>query len=190
VERGSAAVLEPTGWKDPSTKAAVEYLRQAPDGLQVRPLLLILDDLGSVEARSFRNVPGIYVLTASELETVDIVAARAILVERSAWERLTGGSLEVEVVSPAPKAKPARKKKAPPKPAPVVVDEAAEEAEEAPKPKRTRAKKAAPAAEETSAAEETPAEEPAAEEPVADETPADEPVAQAEPEESEDGESK
>ena len=56
-------------------------------------------------------------------------------------------------MSPAPKAKPARKRKAPPKPAPVVVDEGAEAAEEAPKPKRTRAKKAAPAAEEAPADE-------------------------------------
>jgi large subunit ribosomal protein L4 len=171
VDRESAAVLEPTGWETPSTKAAVEYLRQAPDGLQVRPLLLVLEDLGSVEARSFRNVPGVYVLAASELETVDIVAARAILVERSVWERLTGGTLEIETVSPAPKAKPARKKKAPPKPAPVVI--ADDEAEEAPKPKRTRAKKAAPAA------EEAPAEEPVADEAVADEPEADEPVAEA-----------
>ncbi len=102
VERGSAAVLDPTGWETPSTKAAVEYLRQAPEGLQVRPLLIVLGDLGSVEARSFRNVPGVYVLEASELQTVDIVAARAILVERAAWERLTGGELAVETVSPGP----------------------------------------------------------------------------------------
>ncbi len=179
VERGSAALLEPTGWETPSTKAAVEYLRQAPDGLQVRPLLLVLEGLDSVEARSFRNVPGIYVLAASELETVDIVAARAILVERSAWERLTGGELAVETVSPAPKAKPAPKKKAPPKPTPVVV----EEAEEAPKPKRTRAKKAAPAADEapeqeSAAEEELAAEEPVAEEAPVEESPAEEPVAE------------
>ena len=162
VERGSAAVLEPTGWTEPSTKAAAEYLRQAPDGLQVRPLLIVLEDLGSVEARSFRNIPGVYVLEAGELETVDVVAARGILVERSAWERLSGGELTVETVSPAPKAKPAPKKTAPPKPAPI-----ADEAEEAPKPKRTRAKKAA-----------APAEEPVAEEPVAEESPAEEPVAE------------
>ena len=172
VERGSAAVLDPTGWETPSTKAAVEYLRQAPEGLQVRPLLIVLGDLGSVEARSFRNVPGVYVLEASELQTVDIVAARAILVERAAWERLTGGELAVETVSPAPKAKPAPKKKAPPKPTPVVV-----EAEEAPKPKRTRAKKAAPAADEAPV-EEPVVEEPVAEEPVAEEAPVEEPVAE------------
>jgi large subunit ribosomal protein L4 len=175
VERGSAAVLDPTGWETPSTRAAVEYLRQAPEGLQVRPLLIVLGDLGSVEARSFRNVPGVYVLEAAELQTVDIVAARAILVERSAWERLTAGTLEVETVSPAPKVKPARKKKAPPAPTPVVV----EEAEKAPAPKRSRAKKAAAPADEAPASEEAPTAEAAADEAAADEVAAAEPAAEA-----------
>jgi large subunit ribosomal protein L4 len=167
VERGSAAVLDPTGWDDPSTRAAAEYLRQAPEALQVRPLLLILDDLGSVEARSFRNIPGIYVLAAAELETVDIVAARAILVARSAWERLSGGTLEVETISPAPKAKPAPKKTPPPAPAPVT-------AAEAPKPKRSRAKKAAEPAEEAVPTEETTVAEAPVDEPAAEsETPAE-----------------
>ena len=177
AERGSAAVLEPTGWSEPSTKAAAEYLRQAPDGLQVRPLLLVLDDLGSVEARSFRNIPGVYVLEVGELETVDVVAARGILVERSAWERLTGGELTVETVSPAPKAKPAPKKTPPPAPAPIA-------AEEAPKPKRSRAKKAAAPAEESvaevEAAEEPVAETEAAEEPAAEVEAAEEPAAEVE----------
>ena len=172
AERGSAAVLEPTGWSEPSTKAAAEYLRQAPDGLQVRPLLLVLDDLGSVEARSFRNIPGVYVLEVGELETVDVVAARGILVERSAWERLTGGELTVETVSPAPKAKPAPKKTPPPAPAPIA-------AEEAPKPKRSRAKKAAAPAEE-SVAEVEAAEEPVAETEAAEVEAAEEPAAEVE----------
>jgi len=187
VERGSAAILDPTGWDAPSTRAAAEYLRQAPDAIQVRPLLLILDDLDSVEARSFRNIPGIYVLAASELETVDIVAARAILVERSAWERLSGGAIDVEVVSPAPKVKPAPKKTPPPAPAPVAAEV------ETPKPKRSRAKKAAAPAEEAAPVEEaTTAEEPevvetAVEEPVAEatETPEAEAPAEAEADETE-----
>jgi large subunit ribosomal protein L4 len=139
VERGSAAVMDATGWEAPSTRAAVEYLRQAPDGLQARPLLVVVPDLDSVEARAFRNIDGVYVLAGAELETVDIVAARGMLVERSVWERLVGESIEVEAVSPAPKAKPAPKKKAPAAPANTV----AAPVEDAPKPKRSRAKKAA-----------------------------------------------
>ncbi len=132
-------------WETPSTKRAVEYLRQAPDGVAVRPLLLVVTDLDAVEARSFRNLPGVYVLASSELETVDIVAARALLVERAVWERIAGEPAEVEAVEakrkPKPRAKPKKKAPAPP---PVVEEPAPEVAEE-------------PVA----------AEEPAAEEPVA-----------------------
>jgi large subunit ribosomal protein L4 len=153
VERGTAAIMDATGWDAPSTRRAAEYLRQAPDGLQARPLLLVVEDLGSIEARSFRNIEGVYVLTGAELETVDVVAARAILVERSVWERLTGEEADVQAVSPAPKKKPAPKKQAPPAPkAPA-------------KPART-SKKTASAEEEAPEAVE--AEETVAEQPVED----------------------
>ena len=156
AERGSAALMDPTGWDAPSTKRAAEYLRQAPDGLAARPLLLVLEDTDSVEARSFRNIAGVYVLAAAELETVDVVAARALLVERAVWERLAGAT-DVEAVTPAPKGKPkpARKKAAPaPEPEPEAPaqpeEQPAEEQpaeEQAPKPRRSRAKKAEPEAE-------------------------------------------
>ncbi|WP_217913726.1 50S ribosomal protein L4 [Miltoncostaea marina] len=161
ADRGSAAVMDATGWDAPSTKRAAEYLRQAPDGLQVRPLLVVLDDVQSVEARAFRNLEGVYVLSGAELETVDVVAARALLVERAVWERLAGAPLEVAEVSPKPTPKPAPQRTAPAAPA----NQVAAPAEEAPKPKRSRKK----------AAEEPVAEEPAAEataeEPAADRAP-------------------
>ena len=37
VERGTAAIMDATGWDAPSTKRAAEYLRQAPDGFAARP---------------------------------------------------------------------------------------------------------------------------------------------------------
>ena len=37
VERGTAAIMDATGWDAPSTKRAAEYLRQAPDGLATPP---------------------------------------------------------------------------------------------------------------------------------------------------------
>jgi large subunit ribosomal protein L4 len=200
VERGTAAIMDATGWDAPSTKRAAEYLRQAPDGLQVRPLLLVLEDVHSVEARSFRNIEGVYVLAGGELETVDVVAARAILVERSVWERLTGEEADVEVVSPAPKKKPAPKKQAPPKPkapakparksskkAAAAEEAPADEVEETQEqpvaevedavgdeaPAAVAEEPAAEAATETAEAEtdEAEAEEPAAEEPAAEEAP-------------------
>ncbi|MEQ8834145.1 MAG: 50S ribosomal protein L4 [Miltoncostaeaceae bacterium] len=103
AERGSLALIEPFGWDTPSTKRAVEYLRQAPEGVNVRPLLVVLDDVHSVEARSLRNIPGIYVLSGRELQVVDIVAAKALLMARSAWERIAGGPAEIESVTPQPR---------------------------------------------------------------------------------------
>lgn len=143
AERGSAALMDPTDWETPSTKRALEFLRQAPDGIAARPLLVVVDDVHSVEARSLRNIEGVYILAGGELEIVDIVATRSILFERAVWERITRATAEVETVSPAPKPKPAVAKSAPPAPANVVAD-----LEPAPaKPKRSRAKKAAPAEE-------------------------------------------
>lgn len=184
VERGSAALMDVTGWEEPSTKRGLEYLRQAPDGIAARPLLVVVDDVQSVVARSLRNIDGVYVLAGVELETVDVVATRSILFEKAVWERITRGDVEVEAVSPKPKAKPAEAKSAPPAPANAVAD-----LEEAPaKPKRSRAKKAAPAAEapeaeaEVTEAEVTEAE--ALEEAAVEETVAEAPAEITELEES------
>lgn len=178
ADRGSAAIMEATGWDAPSTKRALEYLRQAPDGLQVRPLLVVVADLESVESRSFRNLPGVYVLTGSELETVDIVAARAILVERAVWERLTGEVATVETVSPAPTRKPAPTKTPPPAPKPLPVEEAPAPEEAAEGPAGDPEQVAAGEAQATEAADAPQAEDVApgqdgAEETADDETPGD-----------------
>lgn len=88
VERGSVAVFDGLAWEAPSTKAAAAFLDKAPDGLQARPLLVVVEALDSTVARSFRNLRDVYVLESWELETVDVMAARSLLVERAAWDRL------------------------------------------------------------------------------------------------------
>ena len=166
--------------------AAVEYLRQAPDGLAgaARCCWCSRTSTRSRRAPSATS-PGVYVLAAAELETVDIVAARAILVERSVWERLTGGEpAEVEAVSPAAQGQArAARRRPPPKPAPRPSREAEAEPPRRPRsPSARRAKKAAPGRRggrrpRRPAAEEPVAEEargrggPRAEEPVAEEAP-------------------
>jgi large subunit ribosomal protein L4 len=190
VERGTAAIMDATGWEAPSTKRAAEYLRQAPEGLAARPLLVVVDDLQSVEARSFRNIEGVYILAGAELETVDVVAARGILVERSVWERLTGEPADVQAVTPAPTKKPAPKKQAPPKPKPArkASRKTAAEAEEAPAAEadETVAEQAPAEEPEVAVVEEAPAqaadapaEDAAAEDAAAEGAPADEPAAEA-----------
>jgi large subunit ribosomal protein L4 len=192
AERGSAALMDRTGWETPSTKRAAEYLRQASDAVGERPLLLVVEDLDSVEARSFRNLAGVTVLAAAELETVDVVAARAILIERSVWERLAGGPAEVEAVEPKRKPKPRKKAKPkttpktvtpPPEPEAAAEPEAAEAAiVEEPAPAEPEAPVEEEPAPEEAAAEDEPepvAEEPVAEEPVAEEEPAPTPKPRA-----------
>jgi large subunit ribosomal protein L4 len=88
VERGSMAVVEVLGWDAPSTKTASAFLAKTPEGLQARPLLVVVDALDSTVAKSFRNIRDVYVLESWELETVDVMAARSLLVERAAWDRL------------------------------------------------------------------------------------------------------
>ncbi len=176
AERGTAALMDPTGWETPLTKRAVEYLRQASDALAGRPLLIVVEDADGPEARSFRNIAGVNVLAAAELETVDLVAAATLLVERAVWERLAGGPSEVEAVEPKPKPKP-RKAKPKPKPKPKAPEPepAPEAAEEPEAPEAEVTEPEAPEAE----AEAAVVEEPAATEP---EAPADEPAPEAEEE--------
>jgi len=98
VERGTIAVMEPTGWDLPSTKRAAEYLAKAPEEFAARPLLVVVSESSSPEALSFRNMRGVRVLEARDIETVDIMAGRSVLVERDVWDRWNGAA------APAPEA--------------------------------------------------------------------------------------
>lgn len=90
AERGSLALVEDLAWDTPSTKRAASWLAQAPAAVNVRPLLIVVDDIQSVVARSFRNIPGVYLLAANEVQVVDIVAAKSVLFERTVWDRIAG----------------------------------------------------------------------------------------------------
>ena len=160
AERGTLALMDPTGWDAPYTKRAAEYLRQAPDGLAVKLLLVVVEDADSVEARSFRNLPHVALLETPDLETVDLVASGAVLIERAAWERLAGAIADVEPVTAAPK--PAAKKATPPPPSKLTAEEAAPAVEEPEEPEAVEA--AAPAAGSESTADEPNADEASADE--------------------------
>jgi large subunit ribosomal protein L4 len=110
VERGSIAIMEPTGWDAPSTKLAAAFAAGLPEIMRVRPLLFVVSDIHGVDALSFRNLADTYVLAAAELETVDVMAARVMVVERSVWERWCGGDIEVAAVEAPKKPRPKAKK--------------------------------------------------------------------------------
>lgn len=92
VERGTIAVMEPTGWDAPSTKRAAGYLAKAPAEMSARPLLVVVAEGASPEALSFRNMRDVRVLEARDIETTDIMAGRSVLVEREVWERWNGAT--------------------------------------------------------------------------------------------------
>ena len=133
ADRGSMAVMDPTGWDAPSSKRAAAYLYQAPEGIAPRPLLVIVDDPDGIEGLSFRNLQDVYVLPAHDLEVVDVMAGRSLLVERSVWERLTGGELSVSDVEVT--LKPLPKRTPPPAPKPITRTKKDDD-----KPKRSRKK--------------------------------------------------
>ncbi len=90
VERGTIAVMEPTGWDTPSTKRAADYLSTTPPEMSARPLLIVVTESASVEALSFRNMRDVRVLEARDIETVDIMAGRSVIVEQGVWDRWNG----------------------------------------------------------------------------------------------------
>ena len=163
ADRGSLAVMDPPGWDAPSSKRAAAYLYQAPEGISPRPLLVLVDDPDAVVGLSFRNLEDVYVLAARDVEVVDLMAGRSVLVERAVWERFTGSELSVSEVEAAPKPPPTRT----PPPAPKPIARKVEDE----KPKRTRKK-----AEDEPVVEEPVAEEAAIEEAVPDDVTAEAPV--------------
>ena len=79
---GSLALLDTTGWEEPSTKRAAALLETWG---QQRPLVLVVDD-EDVVARSFRNLPRVAVTGPHEVEVAALVWARSVLVSEKALE--------------------------------------------------------------------------------------------------------
>jgi large subunit ribosomal protein L4 len=145
VERGSVAIMDATGWDVPSTKRAAAYLANAPAGLAARPLLVIVENDAGIDALSFRNMGDVYVLAASEVETVDVMAGRSLLVARAVWERYAGVAPEVAAV-PAPPAADEPPVERVPEPEVAAVEEAEPEAPVEPEPAPEGAAEPEPAA--------------------------------------------
>jgi large subunit ribosomal protein L4 len=94
----------------PSTKEAVQLLA----GLTERPnLLVVLDRSDLVSLKSVRNLEGVHVLAADQLNTYDVLCADDVVFTSAALDAFVngaqpvGGVTEVEAV-PAPKAEKAK----------------------------------------------------------------------------------
>jgi len=96
----------------PSTKAAVQLLA----GLTERPnLLVVLDRSDLVSLKSVRNLEGVHVLAADQLNTYDVLCADDVVFTTAGLEAFVsgaqpvGGAVEAQAeAAPAPEAKKAK----------------------------------------------------------------------------------
>ena len=86
AERGTLAVLDPSSFAEPSTKAAAGALDSFGEG---RALVVLAAEGEEACAKSFRNIAGVSVLRADDAGVADIVGAARLLASQAAIDRLT-----------------------------------------------------------------------------------------------------
>ena len=86
AERGTLAVVDPSNFSEPSTKAAAEALSTFGEG---RALVVLASEGEEACAKSFRNIAGVTVLPADQAGVADIVGAARLVASQGAIDRLT-----------------------------------------------------------------------------------------------------
>jgi len=88
AQAGTFAVLADDSFGEtPSTRQAAELLAGASLEL---PLLVVAEDDQEPVVKSFRNLPGVYVVTSAETEVAELVWARSVLVTEQSLQPLEG----------------------------------------------------------------------------------------------------
>jgi large subunit ribosomal protein L4 len=83
VAEGTLAVVDSSGFSEPSTKSAAAFLEQ---WAKQKPVVLVVDEDEEALEKSFRNLERVAVTTAAELEVSAVVWARSLLVSEAALE--------------------------------------------------------------------------------------------------------
>jgi large subunit ribosomal protein L4 len=149
AERGSVAVLDASGYDEPSTKTAADAL--AKWGADAPTLIVVGAEEASV-AKSFRNIPRVQVAQAAAAGVADVIGAGSLVVTEAALSELEGRTTGEAPAKAEPKPKAKAKAKAKP---------AAEEKPESDEVKEEAAEKdadAEPADEKSGAVTEDPSE--------------------------------
>ena len=81
AQAGSLALIDGSGWKEPSTKQAAALVTAWG---QQKPLVLVVSHDEDAIAKSFRNLEKVAVVESSELEVAAVVWARSLLVSEAA----------------------------------------------------------------------------------------------------------
>ena len=87
AQGGTLGVVDPSAFDAPSTKAAVDLLGKWGKEL---PVLVVAQPEEEALIKSFRNLDRVVVTVPSELEVVDLVRARSLLISESAVELVQG----------------------------------------------------------------------------------------------------
>jgi large subunit ribosomal protein L4 len=87
VKDGTFAILDGSGFAEPSTKQAAALLEAWGNQF---PLVLVVRDDEDVIAKSFRNLEKTVVTVPSELEVTQVVWARSVLVSEGALGEVQG----------------------------------------------------------------------------------------------------
>jgi len=87
AQAGTLGVVDPAAFDAPSTKAAVDLLGKWGKEL---PVLVVAQPEEEALIKSFRNLDRVVVTVPSELEVVDLVRARSLLISESAVEPVQG----------------------------------------------------------------------------------------------------
>jgi large subunit ribosomal protein L4 len=87
VKDGTFAILDGSGFAEPSTKQAVALLEAWGNQF---PLVLVVKDDEDVIAKSFRNLQKTVVTVPSELDVTQVVWARSVLVSEGALDDVQG----------------------------------------------------------------------------------------------------
>jgi len=86
AERESLAILDPTNFDEPSTRAAAELLGEWSGRGAV---LVVLAEEQARVALSFRNLPRVSVLSATGVGVADLVGAARVLMTEDALDQIT-----------------------------------------------------------------------------------------------------
>jgi large subunit ribosomal protein L4 len=91
-------VVDKFDFDEPKTQRAAEAL----EALDLSgKILLVLDTPDPIVAKSFRNIPGVHLLLAHQLNTYDVLASDAVLFTRAALDQVGKGGKATAEAAPA-----------------------------------------------------------------------------------------
>ena len=84
---GTLGVVPDDVFEAPSTRTAADLLGTWGNDY---PLLVVAETEQENVVKSFRNLPGVYVVTSAETEVAELVWARSVLATETALQQLEG----------------------------------------------------------------------------------------------------